>query len=118
VIPGENDSPAELQGFCRWVIQDLHSDLPVHFNRFHPDYRMTDRPETPAETLELARSIAKEVGLGHVYIGNMAGKGYNDTICPGCGSAVILRRGYSIDIKGMDKGSCRRCGRSVRGVFG
>jgi pyruvate formate lyase activating enzyme len=117
VIPTVNDAEGEIENFCRWVATDLSSDVPVHFTRFHPDFEMTDLPPTPVETMEMARNIATGAGLVNVYIGNLGGKGYNDTVCPKCRSLIISRVGYSVTVRGMDGTSCSSCGRRVYGVF-
>ncbi len=58
LIPGKNDSDAELEAMCAWIVRELGPDVPLHFTAFHPDYKMTDLPRTPAATLTRARDIA------------------------------------------------------------
>ena len=111
VIPGYNDSPGEIEGFCTWVLDSLSPDVPVHFNRFHPDNRMTDVPWTPVETVLRCRRTAMDMGLHYVYVGNAITEDAEDTFCPGCGSAVVRRVGYSVDTHGLDGNRCRNCGR-------
>ena len=110
VIPGHNDSEEELEGFCRWVLNNLSRDVPVHFTRFHPDNEMTDVPWTPESTLVMARNMAIDAGLRYVYIGNVMTEIGSDTICPNCGSAVISRLGYLVDLDGLDGTRCAKCG--------
>jgi pyruvate formate lyase activating enzyme len=51
LIPGLNDSDAEIDAMTRWVAGQLGPDVPVHFTAFHPDFKMRDRPPTPPQTL-------------------------------------------------------------------
>jgi len=69
LIPGENDSPTEIEALSAWIVEHLGADVPLHFTRFHPDWKMRDRPPTPVATLEAARSIAQSLGLRYVYAG-------------------------------------------------
>src|SRR5438874_9525663 len=71
LIPGENDSPAEIEAESAWLMERLGSDVPLHFTAFHPDWKMTETPATPPATLKTARRIALEAGLRYVYTGNI-----------------------------------------------
>ncbi len=44
LIPGENDSDAEIRELSEWVGARLGPDVPLHFTAFHPDFRMMDKP--------------------------------------------------------------------------
>jgi pyruvate formate lyase activating enzyme len=118
LIPGRNDDPQTLRLMCRWIRRNLGPDVPLHFSRFHPQYRLTDVPPTPVERLELAREIAMEEGLEYVYIGNVPGHEANSTYCPVCGAAVIRRIGYEVDASGLRWGVCRTCGTALPGLWG
>jgi len=83
VIPTLNDSPDDLRELARWVVTELGPDVPLHFSRFYPQYRLTNLPPTPVETLEEARSIAMEEGARYVYVGNVPGHPAESTYCPG-----------------------------------
>jgi len=113
VIPGYNDSVDEVRQFCRWVVDKLGSSTPVHFSRFHPDYRMTDVPMTPIETMLRIYDIAKETGIFYPYLGNAPQGDYENTICPRCGSICIERCGYSVTLNGIEDGKCTKCGTSI-----
>jgi pyruvate formate lyase activating enzyme len=118
LIPGENDSPAEIERLCAWVVERLGSDTPLHFTAFHPDFRMLDKPGTPAATLAMARRIATEAGVRYAYVGNVRDVGRASTYCPGCGARVIERDGYRLTRWGLDaEGRCEACGAVVCGVF-
>ena len=88
--------------------------MPLHLSRFYPQYKFSDLPPTPVETLLRAREVAKAEGVRYVYVGNVPGKGYEDTICPKCGESVIARVGYEIiDWRLDDSNHCRRCGELI-----
>ncbi len=113
VIPGYNDSVDEVRQFCRWVVDKLGSSTPVHFSRFHPDYRMTDVPMTPIETMLRIYDIAKETGIFYPYLGNVPQGEYENTICPNCGNICVERCGYSVTLNGIEDGKCTKCGTSI-----
>ena len=116
IIPGLNDDPAALSRLAAFIADDLGKETPWHVSRFHPTYRLTDRPATPVETLIRAREIGLEAGLKYVYTGNIPGQGGEDTLCPGCGEAVIVRRGFHIATHRLGKGRCGGCGTPIEGV--
>jgi len=119
LIPGRNDSDAELEAMCAWIARELGGDVPLHFTAFHPDYKMTDLPRTPAATLTRARDIALRAGLRYVYTGNVHDRTGGTTFCAGCTRPVVVRDWY--EILGYDltpEGRCRHCGAAVAGRFG
>jgi pyruvate formate lyase activating enzyme len=118
LIPGENDSDAELHAMTGWIRENLGPDVPLHFSAFHPDYRMLDTPATPHLTLIKARRIARGNGLNHVYLGNVQDGGRTATYCAACGERLIGRNGYTISHWQLDpSGACRQCGTRLPGVF-
>ena len=94
LIPGKNDSDAELEAMTAWIAQELGPDVPLHFTAFHPDYKMTDIPATPAQTLSRARAIALQAGLHYVYTGNVHDTDGGTTWCPSCRAPLIVRDWY------------------------
>ena len=70
LIPGWNDSEAEIDAMTRWIVDELGPDVPVHFTAFHPDFKMLDTPPTPRGTLRRAREIALANGVRYAYTGN------------------------------------------------
>lgn len=116
VVTHENDSPEETRDFCRWIVDNLGEETPVHFSRFHPDYRMRDRPATPMEALDRAYDIAKAEGLEYVYIGNIPHDPRENTYCPHCGAVVIERFGFSIGEKNLVGKTCASCGKELKMV--
>ncbi len=118
LIPGENDSAAEIQALARWVLDELGPDVPLHFTAFHPDWRMRHVPPTRRDTLQRARSIALETGIRHVYTGNTIDPDGQATYCPSCGSVLIGRDGYVLSTWRLSAdGRCAACGTECAGVF-
>jgi len=116
LIPGHNDSPAELNQLTDFIAKELGTDTPWHISRFHPDYKMTDSTVTPAKALETAYDIGKSKGLKYVYIGNMPGLNRQTTFCPGCNAQLIDRSGFSLQHSGIKDGKCTQCGETIHGV--
>ncbi|MGH3636459.1 MAG: AmmeMemoRadiSam system radical SAM enzyme, partial [Mycobacterium sp.] len=118
LIPGRNDTDEEISAECAWIVDNLGVDVPVHFTAFHPDYKMTDTPPTPPETLARARRIGIAEGLRFVYTGNVYDPDGDTTSCPWCGSAVVIRDWYTIRHYALtDDGRCRGCGFRLTGVY-
>jgi len=118
LIPGENDSDAELEEAAAWIAEHLGPDVPWHFTAFHPDYKMRDKAHTPFETLRRARAIARRHGLRYVYTGNVHDPEGQSTVCHACGATLIGRDGYLLSTWGLDeKGRCNRCTTPCAGVF-
>ena len=93
---------------------ELGEDTPVHFLRFHPDYKMMEFDSTPVLTLEKHYEVAKQVGLKYVYIGNVPGHKLENTYCPECGYLVVQRYGFNIDGWNLDhRNCCKQCGYSI-----
>lgn len=118
LIPGENDGPEEIEALSAWIVENLGPDVPLHFTAFHPDYKMLDKPRTPARTLLEARRIALARGLRHVYTGNVHDEATQTTRCHGCGAVLVGRDWHAITAWGLtDDGRCRTCGVRCPGVF-
>jgi len=118
LIPGKNDSDAEVGALAAWVASELSPDVPLHFTAFHPDYRMRDVPHTPVATLQRARRRALAEGLRFVYTGNVHDREGDTTYCPGCGAAVIERDWYDILAARLAGNACAACGTAIPGRFG
>jgi pyruvate formate lyase activating enzyme len=110
VIPGYNDDASEIKKFCSWIAETLGIETPVHFSRFHPDYKMTDAQSTPTSVLLACHTIAKEAHLQYVYLGNIPHGDYDNTYCPSCKNLLVERCGFSARMIGMANGKCTRCG--------
>jgi pyruvate formate lyase activating enzyme len=117
LIPGLNDGSQELADMAAFIATELGPDTPWHLSRFHPDYKLLDRPVTPHETLIKAREAGRAAGLRFVYIGNASGPGFGDTLCPACQALVVNREGFQARVQGLAKGSCAACGAAIPGVW-
>jgi len=118
IIPGENDSEAELEAMTQWVVEKLGPDVPMHFTAFHPDWKMRDKPHTPTSSLLQARRIAMKNGVRYAYVGNVHDKAAESTYCHHCGELLIGRDWYELSDWNLDeKGNCRFCGTACAGLF-
>jgi pyruvate formate lyase activating enzyme len=118
LIPGENDSPAEIEALSRWVMKHLGPDVPLHFTAFHPDWKMLDTPATPATTLRMARGIAQDAGLRYVFTGNTHDEAGQSTYCHACKARLIGRDWYDLTVWSLTAdGCCSKCGEPCAGVF-
>jgi pyruvate formate lyase activating enzyme len=118
LIPGKNDSDAEIEAESKWVMRELGPDVPLHFTAFHPDYKMLDIAHTPASTLSRARKIALAEGLHYVYTGNVHDREGGTTFCPGCAKPVIVRDWYEIlDYSLTPDGRCKHCATRLPGRY-
>ena len=117
IVPGLNDDPGELEALAGFLVEDLGPDTPWHISRFHPTYRLTDRPPTPVETLHRAHAIGRAAGLRYVYVGNVPGDEGESTRCPGCGALLVERRGFRVGKVRLKDGRCPDCGTAIEGVW-
>jgi len=116
MIPTLNDDPAETRKLAEWILTHLGPDVPLHFTAFHPDFKLQDKPRTPAKTLDQARQIALEVGLRYVYEGNIYSDGAN-TNCPKCEELLVRRSWHDVLENHVKNGACRKCGLAIPGVW-
>ena len=114
VIPGLNDGEGSFEEMLRWYAEKLGSDVPLHINRYYPQYKM-EIPSTPLKTLRRLFSNACEY-LDYVYIGNADVSEGRDTLCPSCGEKLIERRGYRSVVRLGDP-VCPRCGQGLNIIF-
>jgi pyruvate formate lyase activating enzyme len=117
VVPTLNDDMAEMRALCRWVVDNVGPDVPVHFSRFHPDYQLDNLPATPQATLEQAWTVAREEGISYAYVGNLPGHRANNTYCHQCGEMIIARQGFWVTAYHVSKGKCEFCGTPIPGVW-
>jgi len=117
LIPGENDSDAEIHALTDWFAENLGPNVPLHFSAFHPDFKMMDKSRTPNSTLSRARHIAMQKGLNYVYTGNVHDAEGDTTFCPKCSERVIVRDWYEILTWNLSDGACGKCGETIAGVF-
>ncbi len=113
IIPGHNDAPEEIKALVDWIYS-VSPDIPLHFSRFFPHYRLRNVPPTPIETLARAREVAMK-RMRYVYVGNVWNTEWNTTYCPTCGEALIIREGYSHPRIRLKNGTCPKCGTRIVG---
>jgi pyruvate formate lyase activating enzyme len=118
VIPGRSDDLNDIREMCRWVKRELCDEVPMHFNRFFPAYKLQNLPPTPVTVLEQAHAIAvNEVGLKYVYVGNVPGHPSNSTFCPHCKKRLIHRLHFEVVSDDVVNGRCRFCGCPIPGIW-
>jgi len=117
VIPEWTDNPDLIKRMCNWLAENGLSNAPLHFSRFHPQYKLMQLPVTPVGVLVEAREIALAAGIKYVYIGNVAGLDSENTYCPKCHEIIVERMGYSILQKNIEMGNCKKCGEKISGVW-
>ncbi|MFH0903114.1 MAG: AmmeMemoRadiSam system radical SAM enzyme, partial [Pseudomonadota bacterium] len=96
LIPGLNDSEAEVARECDWILANLGDEVPLHFSAFHPTHKLVDVPRTPQATLARCRELALRAGLKFVYCGNVQDEEAQTTYCPGCGTPLVRRVWHSV----------------------
>jgi pyruvate formate lyase activating enzyme len=116
IIPGLNDDAAELHSLAMFIADDLGPETPWHISRFHPTYKLTDRPPTPVRTLTMAREIGMKAGLHYVYMGNVPGEGGENTYCRQCGALLIERLGFNVRRNVLQINQCPECNTPVDGI--
>jgi pyruvate formate lyase activating enzyme len=118
LVPDANDSDAEIDAMTSWVVGHLGADVPMHFTAFHPDFKMTDRPHTPAGALSRARRIALANGVRYAYTGNVHDTEGDSTYCSGCGTRLVERDWFQIgEYRLTVDGHCQNCGTRCPGAY-
>ncbi len=117
IIPTLNDKPDKIAEMCRWIVNNLGDDTPIHFSRFYPRYRLKNLPPTPVESLTTALKIAQDEGVKFVYIGNVMGNEGESTFCPSCERLILERKGYWVLSNHIKDGSCSYCNEPIAGVW-
>lgn len=117
VVPSWTDNLDMVKRMCNWLVENKLENSPLHFDRFHPDYKLTQLSATPIGILTQAREIAFAAGIKYVYIGNVPGLDAQNTICPKCKETVVERRGFTVVQNNVAKGACKKCGEKIPGVW-
>lgn len=117
VVPTYNDNRKMIAEMCAWVKKNLGADVPLHFGRFVPKYKLKNLPQTPLKSLEEARDIALKEGLRYVYISNVAPHDGNNTYCHKCKKAIVKRVGFKILESNIKDGKCAFCRAKIPGVW-
>ncbi len=117
VVPTLNDNMDDIKRMCNWIKNELGDDIPVHFSRFYPKYKLKNLPPTPVETLVEVRKTALDAGLKFVYLGNIPGHEGENTYCPSCNKTLIRRVGYRVYENHIENGTCEYCGEEIPGIW-
>jgi pyruvate formate lyase activating enzyme len=117
IVSGKNDDPGQIRAMCQWIHKELGPDVPIHFSRFYPRYKLKGIAPTPIASLDMARKIAMDVGLNYVYVGNVPEHPGGHTYCPNCNEVLIHRIGYRVKIEGLSAGKCNNCGCPIPGIW-
>lgn len=117
IIPTLNDSINENREMCKWIVKNLGADIPIHYSRFHPTYKIKNLPRTPIDTLDNIRNVALEEGCKFVYLGNVAGHEGENTFCPSCKEKLISRVGFYIKENKIQNGECPKCKTKIAGIW-
>ena len=112
-----NDKEKMVEDMCKWILGELGRDVPLHFSRFQPQYKLKHLPPTPVKTLDKMMNIARSSGIKFVYIGNIPGHKANSTYCPACGKILLERRGYILGQNNLKDSKCKFCGESIPGIW-
>ena len=119
IVPNDNDSEEELRDIAKFIAS-VDTSIPWHISRFHPDYKVQNKPPTPIKTMIKAYEIGKSEGLKYVYLGNVAMPVI--TYCPKCNEELITRSIYRVEknILKIDENGiahCPKCGEIIEGVW-
>ena len=117
IVPGKNDDLQQIRAMCRWILNELGPETPLHFVRFYPRYKLKSTPPTPISTLEKARDIALKEGMRFVYVGNVPDHPGGHTYCPHCRTLLIRRIGYRVKVLALQDGTCQTCGTAIPGIW-
>jgi pyruvate formate lyase activating enzyme len=117
IVPTLNDSAEDIKWLVDWILNATGPDIPLHFSRFYPMYRLTNLYPTPDETLFTAAKTAYDMGMHYVYVGNIDAGEYENTRCPGCKRTIVRRRGYLKPEMDIVDGKCPHCSRKIYGVW-
>jgi pyruvate formate lyase activating enzyme len=117
IVPRWTDDPEMIKQMCGWLARNGFENVPLHFSRFTPTYKLSNLPVTPVEILDQARNIALKSGLKYVYVGNVPGHEGKDTYCPACKKKLIDRSGYRLVTNHISEGKCSFCGEAIPGVW-
>lgn len=117
MVPTLNDNMNDIKRMCKWIASELGTDVPIHFSRFYPKYKLRNLPPTPVKTLVEARNIALDTGIKFAYLGNVPGHEGENTYCPSCGKILIRRVGYRVYENHIINGNCKFCKKTIPGIW-
>lgn len=108
LIDNLNDYREDIKKLVNFIVNELSTDIPLHFSRFFPYFKMMDINPTKESRMLEGYNIAKDMGLKYVYLGNISSN--QNTYCPECGEILIRRNGYfTSDLNKIINGKCSNC---------
>jgi pyruvate formate lyase activating enzyme len=117
LVPGLTSEPGKIHDLCNWLLINGFDNVPLHFSRFFPNYKLPHTLPTPPEDLQHASAMAKRAGIRFVYTGNLPGDPGENTVCPACRKVLIGRAGYRILTHAMEGNRCTHCRTEIPGRF-
>jgi pyruvate formate lyase activating enzyme len=118
VVPGYTDDLEEIKQMCIWIKENVGTEVPVHFSKFTPKYKLMDLSPTPEESVEKARQVCLDVGLKYVYTGNIPDEAGSTTYCPDNNEPVIKRFGFFVQENFLNsEGKASGCLTPIPGVW-
>lgn len=117
IVPTLNDSTTEINNSVKWIKTTLGDDVPLHFARFVPEYKLLNLAPTSINALNNAIHLAKKEGLKYVYIDNLPGHEAQNTLCPGCNKTIMRRVGFKIIENKILNSKCPHCGSLIKGEW-
>ena len=113
MIPGYNNSEENIKALVNFMAEEVGVEVPLHFTRFFPYYKLKNLPPTEISDLEQAYKIAKDAGMKYVYVGNVSSSDGENTYCYNCGKLLVGRNSYTIQENNLKNGKCPECGAEV-----
>lgn len=117
IIPEYSNNITIIKDMCKWLFNNNLSEVPLHFSRFFPTYKLDELFPTPVHILEQAMKIAKNEGIAHVYVGNVINNDGENTFCNNCNKLLIKRIGYNVTEKYIINNKCKYCGKRITGIW-
>ena len=118
IVPTYTDDLDKIKEMCQWIKNTIGDQVPVHFSRFWPQYKLANLPPTPEETVKQARVVCLEQGLKYVYTGNITDEEGSITYCPDTQKPVIKRKDFLVEENLVDnQGMTEGCPASISGVW-
>ena len=110
LIPEQNTNKEEIEQLTKFIKNQLGKEVPIHFSRFFPHYKMKNTPPTPIKHLYQAQKIAKNNGLENIYLGNIPEN--QNSKCPHCGKTLIKRNNYTTQ-NNLKNNQCPKCKKTL-----
>ncbi|MBI5541959.1 MAG: AmmeMemoRadiSam system radical SAM enzyme [Bacteroidia bacterium] len=117
IIPEWTDNIGSIKEMCKWLFKNNLSEVPLHFSRFYPTFKLINLPPTNTDILLKAVDIAKQEGLKYVYLGNIMNNDNEDTHCYSCNKSLVKRNYFTITENLIENGKCIYCDNLISGIW-